>query len=70
MLEITAIIAAVVFLLIAILALGKMYDAQRERDFLKDAIQDMEEDWEEIKQVIGDPTLSDNEKIQKVWELI
>lgn len=70
MLEITAIIVAVVFLVIAILALGKMYDAQRERDFLKDAIEDMDEDWEEIKQVIGNPTLSSDEKINKIWELI
>ena len=70
MLEITAIIVAVVFLVIAILALGKMYDAQRERDFLKDAIEDMDEDWEEIKQVIGNPALSSDEKINKIWELI
>lgn len=70
MLEITAIVVAVIFLVIAILALGKMYDAQRERDFLKDAIEDMDEDWEEIKQVIGNPTLSSDEKINKIWELI
>ena len=70
MLEITAIIVAVVFLVIAILALGKMYDAQRERDFLKDAIEDMDEDWEEIKQVVGNPTMTAEEKVNKIWELI
>ena len=47
-----------------------MYDAQRERDFLKDAIEDMDEDWDNIKQVIGNPTMTAEEKVNKIWELI
>lgn len=66
----TAIVLALIFLVVAILAIGKMHDAQREKEQLKTYIKNLELDWESVENIINDKSLSDSEKVQLIWELL
>lgn len=55
-----AIIVALIFLVTAILAIGKMHDAQK----------DFEEFHKNIDEILSNETLPIETKIQRIWELL
>lgn len=62
----TAIIVALIFLVVAIIAIGKMYDAQKELEFVKAAYEDKLDDIQDII----DSEYEDSRKLQDIERLI
>lgn len=62
-----AIVAALIFLIVAITAIGKMHDAQTHLNFYKDAGEDF---YDDVSEIINDSSLADDEKVRKIWEIL
>lgn len=67
MLEVTVIIVGVIFLVVAILSLGKMYDAQKELEFVKNIY---EEELKDILDICQDNLMSDSAKVNEIREKV